>query len=103
MFRSCIKNCSAGWRCEDITHFTQHFHSTKSRLSPFLLQLIASRFFKSKNVVQKSSDIDVVTETDQEVEKLLIDTLTSAFPHHRYLLQYYTIDDKVTANFTIFA
>ncbi|XP_031623692.1 inositol monophosphatase 2 [Contarinia nasturtii] len=47
--------------------------------------LIASRFWKSKNVKQKLSDIDFVTETDQEVEKLLIDTLTAEFPHHRFI------------------
>ncbi|XP_055300265.1 inositol monophosphatase 2 [Sitodiplosis mosellana] len=47
--------------------------------------LIASRFWKSKKVQQKLSDIDLVTETDQEVEKLLIDTLTAEFPHHRFI------------------
>lgn len=46
-------------------------------------QLIASRFWKSKNIKQKLSDIDLVTETDQEVEKLLINTLSAEFPHHR--------------------
>lgn len=46
--------------------------------------MIASRFWKSKNIKQKLSDIDLVTETDQEVEKLLVDTLTAEFPHHRY-------------------
>lgn len=55
----------------------------EKRNSGFSLQLIASRFWKSKNVKQKLSDIDLVTETDQEVEKLLINTLTAEFPHHR--------------------
>lgn len=52
-------------------------------LSKFNLQLIASRFWKSKTVQEKLCETDLVTETDREVEKLLIDSLTAAFPHHR--------------------
>lgn len=57
------------------------FHELNSSSTAF--QLIASRFWKSKNIKTKLSDIDLVTETDQEVEKLLINTLVAEFPHHR--------------------
>ncbi|XP_072391943.1 inositol monophosphatase 1 [Diabrotica undecimpunctata] len=40
---------------------------------------------RSKKVEQKSSDIDLVTETDQAVEKLLIDGLSKAFKDHKFI------------------
>lgn len=49
----------------------------------FSFQLIASRFQSDKKVQQKSCETDLVTETDQEVEKLFINSLSEAFPHHR--------------------
>lgn len=33
----------------------------------------------------KSSEIDFVTETDQRIEKMLINTLSSEFPSHRFI------------------
>jgi fructose-1,6-bisphosphatase/inositol monophosphatase family enzyme len=33
----------------------------------------------------KSCEVDLVTETDQQVEKLLITNLKSKFPGHRYI------------------
>lgn len=36
-------------------------------------------------MLEKSSDIDLVTETDQEVEKLLINGLSSKFPSHKWV------------------
>lgn len=33
----------------------------------------------------KSSEIDLVTETDQAVEKLLIDNLSKQFPDHKFI------------------
>ncbi|VDM46316.1 unnamed protein product [Toxocara canis] len=38
----------------------------------------------SCDVHTKASNTDLVTETDQAVEKLLIQGLKSAFPDHRY-------------------
>lgn len=39
-----------------------------------------------QNQVQtKSSDVDLVTETDQEVEKLIIQSVKSKFPDHRFI------------------
>lgn len=36
------------------------------------------------NIKIKSSATDLVTETDQEVEKLLIHSLSTRFPNHKY-------------------
>ncbi|XP_012257040.2 inositol monophosphatase 1 [Athalia rosae] len=47
--------------------------------------LIKDRIFTQKDVEQKSCDIDLVTLTDQEVEKLLIDGISSKFPDHRFI------------------
>lgn len=49
----------------------------------FFLQIINSRNDQRKTVVMKSSDVDLLTETDQEVEKLLMDNLSKAFPSHK--------------------
>lgn len=41
---------------------------------------------RDQNQVQtKSSDVDLVTETDQEVEKLIIQSVKSKFPDHRFI------------------
>ncbi|XP_050301122.1 inositol monophosphatase 1-like isoform X2 [Anthonomus grandis grandis] len=51
-----------------------------------LISLIKSRTSnRSKKVETKSGAIDFVTETDQEVEKLLIEGLTEAFPDHKFI------------------
>ena len=36
----------------------------------------------------KSCEVDLVTEWDQKVEKLLVDGISSKFPDHKYVLQY---------------
>lgn len=33
----------------------------------------------------KSGEIDLVTETDQQIEKLLIDSLSKQFPDHKFI------------------
>jgi 3'-phosphoadenosine 5'-phosphosulfate (PAPS) 3'-phosphatase len=39
----------------------------------------------------KSCDIDLVTETDKQVEELLISNLKSKFPDHRYAFHISTL------------
>lgn len=40
---------------------------------------------ESKTIETKSGEIDLVTETDQEVEKLLINGLSKQFPDHKFI------------------
>ncbi|KAG5883505.1 hypothetical protein JTB14_013932 [Gonioctena quinquepunctata] len=40
---------------------------------------------RNKSVQKKSSEIDLVTETDQAVEKLLINGLSKQFPDHKFI------------------
>lgn len=42
-------------------------------------------FNGGKNVQTKSCHNDLVTETDEEVEKLMIGKLKEAFPEHRWV------------------
>jgi len=49
------------------------------------LKLIRKAFDEKKQVLQKSCDIDLVTETDQAVEKLLIQRVKENFPTHKYI------------------
>lgn len=49
------------------------------------MQLILEKVADAKVIETKSCEIDFVTETDQEVEKLLIDNLTKDFPTHLFI------------------
>jgi len=48
-------------------------------------KLIKEAFNKPKNVDLKSSTIDLVTETDTAVEKMILDKINSAFPTHKFI------------------
>nr|XP_008199777.1 PREDICTED: inositol monophosphatase 1 isoform X3 [Tribolium castaneum] len=48
-------------------------------------ELVLEKISLSKNVALKSSEIDLVTETDQQVEKLLIQNLGKDFPDHKFI------------------
>lgn len=41
------------------------------------------RIFGPKNVEEKSCDVDLVTETDKQIEELFINGILSRFPNHR--------------------
>lgn len=48
------------------------------------MQVIKDKLWQAnKNILTKSSEIDFVTETDQQVEKLLINGLSTVFPEHK--------------------
>ncbi|XP_018336067.1 inositol monophosphatase 1 [Agrilus planipennis] len=62
------------------------FYNTVLNLTKQAGKLIRERISQlNKNVETKSCEIDFVTETDQEVEKLLIDGLKQAFPDHQFI------------------
>lgn len=47
-------------------------------------ELISQAFHQEKEVTFKDAT-DLVTETDRNCEKLIIETLTSQFPEHKFL------------------
>eukprot|EP00128_Syssomonas_multiformis_P002118 Colp12_sorted_trinity150504_noHs@18425 len=47
--------------------------------------IIKAAFHKAKNITSKSSSVDLVTETDQKVEKVIIETLKTRFPSHKFI------------------
>jgi len=47
-------------------------------------QIIRKAFYEKKSVTFKSCDVDLVTETDQAVEKLLMTRIHENFPDHKY-------------------
>ncbi|CAH0547888.1 unnamed protein product [Brassicogethes aeneus] len=61
------------------------FYDTVLKLVKSCGKLINDKISKAKAIELKSSDIDLVTETDQQVEKLLIEGLTSQFPDHKFI------------------
>ena len=48
-------------------------------------ELLREGFYKEKNIQQKSSAVDWVTEYDQQSEKLIVDRLLSEYPDHGVL------------------
>lgn len=48
-------------------------------------EIIKDAFYREKKVSEKSSPTDLVTETDQEVEKVLIRSLADKFPEYRFI------------------
>ncbi|PIO72836.1 inositol monophosphatase family protein [Teladorsagia circumcincta] len=71
----------------------QKFVDTALRLVKDAGRLVRDAFDQTNCVVKtKASDVDLVTETDQAVEKLLIEGLSKAFPDHRF------IGEESTAN-----
>ncbi|KAG8041627.1 hypothetical protein G9C98_002920 [Cotesia typhae] len=47
--------------------------------------IIRDRINRPKDVMIKSCDVDLVTESDQQVEKLFMDGITAKFPDHRFI------------------
>ncbi|XP_072763921.1 inositol monophosphatase 1 [Anoplolepis gracilipes] len=47
--------------------------------------IINEKIYQPKEVVTKSSEIDLVTEWDQKVEKLLINGISSKYPDHKFI------------------
>ncbi|XP_015607059.1 inositol monophosphatase 1 [Cephus cinctus] len=47
--------------------------------------VIRDKINRPKDIMTKSCDIDLVTESDQQVEKLLIDGLSSKFADHKFI------------------
>ncbi|XP_066138131.1 inositol monophosphatase 1-like [Euwallacea fornicatus] len=62
------------------------FYTVSLQLTKDCGQLIKERISsRTKKVETKSGAIDFVTETDQEVERLLIEGLSKAFPNHKFI------------------
>lgn len=59
-----------------------------------IFQLVASRNSQRKTIEQKSSNIDLVTETDQQVEKLLMDGIRLKYPDHQFIGEEDSSDGK---------
>lgn len=68
---------------ERLVYFIHYFCYEKNNYIKKNSQIIAGRNSGEKTVTQKSSDVDLLTETDQQVEKLLMDGLLAKFPSHK--------------------
>ncbi|EZA58400.1 hypothetical protein DMN91_005803 [Ooceraea biroi] len=47
--------------------------------------IVREKINQRKHVLTKSCDVDLVTEWDQEVERLLIDGISSRYPDHKFI------------------
>ncbi|XP_059476088.1 inositol monophosphatase 1 [Neocloeon triangulifer] len=57
-------------------------------------ELIRNGINSAKEVQHKSCEVDLVTETDQQVEKLLISGLRAKFPDHKFIGEESTADGQ---------
>ncbi|XP_042220416.1 inositol monophosphatase 1-like isoform X2 [Homarus americanus] len=63
----------------------QHCLSVALKLVKEAGELVRDAIKKKKNVETKSSVVDLVTESDKAVEKLLITGLSGVFPDHKFI------------------
>lgn len=48
-------------------------------------RVIAAAFRQPKNITEKANAADLVTETDQQAEKLILGRIRAAFPDHHFI------------------
>ena len=49
------------------------------------MQIIRDAYYKEKNIQEKQSFADLVTETDTGVERALVGALKLQYPTHKYV------------------
>ncbi|XP_018578365.1 inositol monophosphatase 1 [Anoplophora glabripennis] len=84
-YRKSFFQCSSrmsSLKNKDLDLFYDTVMSLVKTAGELINEKISSR---SKLIEVKSSEIDLVTETDQQVEKLLIDGLSNHFPEHKFI------------------
>nr|XP_023030186.1 inositol monophosphatase 1 isoform X1 [Leptinotarsa decemlineata] len=70
----------------EMSHNLDLFYETVLGLTQTAGELINEKISsRNKSIEFKSSEIDLVTETDQAVEKLLIEGLSKQFPDHKFI------------------
>lgn len=84
---SCVKHVGeVSWSESSLEIISQKIFDLKNKLTLSHFQIIKERIWQTKAKVDaKSCDIDLVTETDQEVEKFLITNLKNNFPDHMFI------------------
>lgn len=56
--------------------------------------IIREKIYQPKDVLTKSCDVDLVTEWDEKVEKLVIDGILSKYPDHKFIGEETTASGK---------
>lgn len=54
-------------------------------LQSFYCQIIVERNAGQKSIEKKLTAVDLVTESDKEIEQLLTNGLLAEFPHHKWV------------------
>ncbi|XP_054275157.1 inositol monophosphatase 1 [Macrosteles quadrilineatus] len=68
-----------------MAHNLDKYFETVLKITKEAGKIIRQRIWDVKTVQTKSSAIDFVTEVDQQVEKFIIDDITSHFPDHKFI------------------
>ena len=64
---------------------TDEYYFTVLRLVKEAGSIVREKIYQPKDAMTKSCDVDLVTEWDQKVEKLLVDNISSKFPDHKFI------------------
>ncbi|ESO95084.1 hypothetical protein LOTGIDRAFT_178401 [Lottia gigantea] len=70
---------------EVLEHELEDIYNTAVELARKAGEAIREAFYKEKNVEIKQSAADLVTETDQAVEKMIQDLIMKKYPHHKFI------------------
>ncbi|XP_046417822.1 inositol monophosphatase 2-like [Neodiprion fabricii] len=78
----------------------EHFFQVAKSLTLEAAEIIKNSINELKDVEEKSSDKDLVTKYDKEVERLLFERLSNEFPEHKFIGEETSSSNKETPELT---
>lgn len=75
-----------------MAHDLDNYFDVVLKLTKEAGEIVRERIWEIKQVETKSCEIDLVTEIDQQVEKMLITSIGSHFPEHKFIGEESTIN-----------
>uniref|UniRef100_A0A1B6G0D7 Inositol-1-monophosphatase n=1 Tax=Cuerna arida TaxID=1464854 RepID=A0A1B6G0D7_9HEMI len=77
-----------------MAHNLEKYFEVALKITKEAGKLVRQKIWEVKTVKTKACAIDFVTETDQQVEKMLIDEISSHFPDHKFIGEESTAEGK---------
>uniref|UniRef100_A0A1B6M2Y5 Inositol-1-monophosphatase n=1 Tax=Graphocephala atropunctata TaxID=36148 RepID=A0A1B6M2Y5_9HEMI len=77
-----------------MAHNLEKYFEVVMKITKEAGKLVRQKIWEVKTVQTKSCAVDLVTETDQQVEKMLIDEISSYFPDHKFIGEESTAEGK---------
>ncbi|XP_046671465.1 inositol monophosphatase 1-like [Homalodisca vitripennis] len=77
-----------------MTNHLEKYFEVALKITKEAGKLVRQKIWDVKTVKTKACAVDFVTETDQQVEKMLIDEISSHFPDHKFIGEESTAEGK---------